>query len=169
MQLLEDDQAVHVTFTGEFGTHRVSPRLLSSSHLNELVEVRGIVTRCTLVRPKIVRSVHYCPATGAFSKRSYRDVTSNDGLPTPAVYPTRDDQGNLLTTQFGLSQYVDEQTVTIQELPETAPPGQLPRSGARRRSPCPRRHAAVLSAPCRRKHSTTQFQPTLIPLRATAW
>ena len=58
-----------------------------------------------------------------------RDVTSNSGAPTSTAYPTKDDQGNLLTTQFGLSQFIDHQTVTIQELPETAPPGQLPRSG----------------------------------------
>lgn len=31
--------------------------------------------------------------------------------------------------QYGLSTFIDNQTVTIQELPETAPPGQLPRSG----------------------------------------
>lgn len=42
----------------------------------------------------------------------------------------RDDAGNLLVTQYGLSTFIDHQTVTIQELPETAPPGQLPRSGA---------------------------------------
>ncbi|KAL4523059.1 hypothetical protein Ndes2526A_g07774 [Nannochloris sp. 'desiccata'] len=127
-KILEDRQAFNVTFTGEFGPQRVSPRQLTSSLLGQLVEVRGIVTRCTLVRPKLVRSVHYCPTTGASTSRDYRDVTSNRGLPTPTVYPTRDDEGNLLTTQFGLSTYVDHQQITVQELPETAPPGQLPRS-----------------------------------------
>ena len=101
-------------------------------YLCKLVNVQGIVTRATLVRPKLLRSVHYCAATGAASARDYRDGTSFDGGPTSAVYPTKDDAGNLLTTQWGLSDYVDDQTVTIQELPETAPPGQLPRSGAGR-------------------------------------
>lgn len=117
-----------MTFTGEFGPHRVSPRQLTSALLGQLVEVRGIVTRCTLVRPKLVRSVHYCPATGSSLSREYRDVTSHRGLPTSTVYPTRDEAGNLLTTQFGHSTYIDHQMVTVQELPETAPPGQLPRS-----------------------------------------
>ncbi len=127
-QILDERQIFNVTFTGEFGPQRVSPRQLTSSLLGQLVEVRGIVTRCTLVRPKLVRSVHYCPTTGASMSREYRDVTSNRGLPTPTVYPTRDEENNLLTTQFGLSTYVDHQQITIQELPETAPPGQLPRS-----------------------------------------
>jgi DNA replication licensing factor MCM3 len=86
------------------------------------------------VRPKVVRSVHYCaecaaaPGKNPFTTRAYRDVASHDGLPTPAVYPTRCAEGHLLATQFGHSAYVDQQTATIQELPEAAPPGQLPRS-----------------------------------------
>ena len=43
----------------------------------------------SLVRPKVVKSVHYCPATGNFLSREYRDVTSTAGGPTGAVYPTR--------------------------------------------------------------------------------
>lgn len=130
LQLFDEKhrQTFNVTFTGEFGPHSVSPRELTSSLLGQLVQLRGIVTRCTLVRPKIVQSVHYCPSTGSTARREYRDVTSNRGLPTPTVYPTHDEHGNPLTTQFGLSTYVDTQTLTIQELPETAPPGQLPRS-----------------------------------------
>ena len=40
----------------------------------------------------------------------------------------QDDNGNLLTTEYGLCVYKDNQVVTIQELPETAPPGQMPHS-----------------------------------------
>jgi DNA replication licensing factor MCM3 len=44
------------------------------------------------------------------------------------VYPTTDDAGNTLETEFGLSTYKDSQYVTIQEMPESSPLGQLPRS-----------------------------------------
>jgi hypothetical protein len=57
--------------------------------LSKLVNLQGIVTRCTLVRPKIVKSVHYCPATGQFQSREYRDVTANAGAPTSTAYPTK--------------------------------------------------------------------------------
>ncbi|KAH9292631.1 hypothetical protein KI387_042176, partial [Taxus chinensis] len=82
----------------------------------------------SLVRPKVVKSVHYCPTTGEFQAREYRDITSTTGLPTGSVYPTRDDQGNLLVTEFGLCKYRDHQTISMQEVPENSAPGQLPRS-----------------------------------------
>jgi hypothetical protein len=45
-------------------------------------------------------------------------------------YPTRDDNGHLLQTEYGKCRYKDNQIVGLQELPETAPPGQLPHGGA---------------------------------------
>ena len=44
------------------------------------------------------------------------------------MYPSKDEEGNPLETEFGLSTYRDHQTLTIQEMPERAPLGQLPRS-----------------------------------------
>ncbi|GBG85673.1 hypothetical protein CBR_g40405 [Chara braunii] len=119
---------LHVGFEGQFGFHRVSPRELLSPFLSTLVCVEGIITKCSLVRPKVAKSVHHCPATGKFIEQEYRDVTSFSGLPTGAVYPTKDDNGNVLVTEFGLSKYRDHQTLAIQEMPECSPAGQLPRS-----------------------------------------
>ena len=125
---LQEDQQIKIGIVGELGPHTVSPRDLTSAYISKLVRVEGIVTKSSLVRPKVVKSVHYCEKTGQFISKEYRDVTSNNGPPTGAVYPQRDDQGNVLTTEFGLSKYKDHQILVVQQLPETAPAGQLPRS-----------------------------------------
>jgi DNA replication licensing factor MCM3 len=52
-----------VGFEGSFGGHHLNPRTLSGEYLSKLVAVDGIVTRCSAVRPKVVRSVHYCRKT----------------------------------------------------------------------------------------------------------
>ncbi|KAK2162609.1 hypothetical protein LSH36_95g04000 [Paralvinella palmiformis] len=113
---------------GSFGAKHVTPRSLTSSFLGNMVCLEGIVTKCSLVRPKIVRSVHYCPATKKTMERRYTDMTSLDPHPSSASYPTKDEDGNPLETEFGLSMYKDHQTFTVQEMPEKAPAGQLPRS-----------------------------------------
>uniref|UniRef100_A0A8C6V2R5 DNA replication licensing factor MCM3 n=1 Tax=Neogobius melanostomus TaxID=47308 RepID=A0A8C6V2R5_9GOBI len=113
---------------GSFGSKHVSPRTLTSRLLGSMVCVEGIITKCSLVRPKVVRSVHYCPNTKKTLERKYTDLTSLDAFPSSAVYPTKDEENNPLETEFGLSVYKDHQTITVQEMPEKAPAGQLPRS-----------------------------------------
>ncbi|XP_054002437.1 DNA replication licensing factor Mcm3 [Hylaeus anthracinus] len=117
-----------IGFEGSFGNKHVTPRTLTSRYLSNLVCVEGIATKCSLVRPKVVRSVHYCSSTKTVIERAYTDLTSFDAFPQSAVYPTMDEDGNTLETEFGLSTYKDHQTLTIQEMPEKAPTGQLPRS-----------------------------------------
>lgn len=113
---------------GSLGSHHVTPRNLSTSLLGSIIAVEGIVTRCSLVRPKILISKHYCPATKKIHERRYADLTSLSAYPSSSAYPTKDEDGNLLETEFGLSSYKDHQILTIQEMPEKAPAGQLPRS-----------------------------------------
>uniref|UniRef100_A0A2P2I2G5 DNA replication licensing factor MCM3 n=1 Tax=Hirondellea gigas TaxID=1518452 RepID=A0A2P2I2G5_9CRUS len=121
-------EELFVGFEGSFGSKHVSPRTLCARNLGNLVCVEGIVTKCSLVRPKVVRSVHYCPATKETLERRYTDMTSYEAFPSSALYPTKDDDGNLLETEYGLCTYKDHQSITIQEMPEKSPAGQLPRS-----------------------------------------
>merc|ERR1711970_1370247 len=117
-----------VGFEGSFGSKHVTPRTLTARNLGNLVCLEGIITKCSLVRPKVVKSVHFCPATGKTLERVYSDLTSFDAYPSTAAYPTQDEDGNPLQTEFGLSKFKDHQTLTVQEMPEKAPAGQLPRS-----------------------------------------
>lgn len=134
---------------GSFGDHHLNPRTLRATHLGKMLSLEGIVTRCkphllplvsfshahltwagSLVRPKMLKSVHYCQATTAFHSREYRDATtiSATAAPTTSMTPQEDDQGNPLTIEYGLSTFRDHQRISIQEMPERAPPGRLPRS-----------------------------------------
>ena len=104
-----------------------------------------MATKVSTIKPKIVKSVHYCPTTNLHEARDYVDATDPQlGLPavdgtgkemqdkiiniTSSVYPTRDKNKNPLETEYGLSIYKDHQTIVLQEMPERAPMGQLPRS-----------------------------------------
>ncbi|XP_074269686.1 DNA replication licensing factor MCM3 homolog 2-like [Silene latifolia] len=127
-KFLKEGEGVSVGFDGPFVSRRVTPRDLLSQFIGSMVCVEGIVTKCSLVRPKVVKSVHFCPSSGKFMSREYRDITSTTGLPTGSVYPTRDENGNLLVTEYGLCKYKDHQTLSMQEVPEKSAPGQLPRT-----------------------------------------
>lgn len=115
--------------TGSFGEYKLSPRTLSSLYLGKLICVEGIITSCSVCRPKIVKSVHYNNFKSSFVQKEYRDSTMITKLPiTNTVYPTRDTDGCILSTEYGMSEYIDYQTINLQEMPEDAPCGQLPRS-----------------------------------------
>ncbi|KAK4450026.1 hypothetical protein QBC34DRAFT_403543 [Podospora aff. communis PSN243] len=117
----------YCAWAGSFGLNACNPRTLSSQMLNKMVSIEGIVTRTSLIRPKVVKSVHYTEATGKFWFKEYKDQTMTNGQTTSSVYPNEDEEGNPLTTEYGFCTYRDHQTVSIQEMPERAPAGQLPR------------------------------------------
>jgi DNA replication licensing factor MCM3 len=141
----KNGNSVKVALSGPVGATPLSPRGLNSGMLRQLVAVEGVATKVSAIKPKVIKSVHYCAETKQHSERQYIDSTDpqlglhavdNNGREqpdriiniTPTVYPTKDKDGNPLETEFGLSVYKDHQTVTLQEMPERAPMGQLPRS-----------------------------------------
>lgn len=120
----------HVGLEGSFGELHTNPRHLSSRLLSHMVCLDGIVTSCSLVRPKLLKSVHYSDSMKTFLVKEYWDATMLNGMQMPGStsYPTEGDDKQKLTSEFGLSQYRDYQTISVQEMPEKAPAGQLPRS-----------------------------------------
>jgi len=148
MKNLRDEKHIEdtrVSISGPLGAAASSPRQLNASSLRQLVCVEGVATQVSAIQPKIVQSKHYCPATNQRLTRNHVDATDPQlGLlaldqsgqeqadrivsMTTGVYPTQDPDGNPLETEFGLSQYKDHQRLVLQEMPEKAPMGQLPRS-----------------------------------------
>jgi DNA replication licensing factor MCM3 len=136
---------IKVALSGPVGARPMSPRDLTSSSLRQLVSVEGVATKVSAIKPKVVRSVHFCPETKLHMEREYRDATDPElGLHaldaegqeipdriigiTPTAFPQKDKDGNPLETEFGLSEFKDHQTIVLQEMPERAPMGQMPRS-----------------------------------------
>ncbi|KAJ6000628.1 hypothetical protein N7481_001037 [Penicillium waksmanii] len=124
-----DEVVYYCAFHGAFGEYSCNPRTLGSQQLNRMVALEGIVTKCSLVRPKVVQSVHYSEKKDRFLARKYRDQTMTaSGATSLNVYPQEDEDKNPLITEYGYSTYMDHQSISIQEMPERAPAGQLPRS-----------------------------------------
>ncbi|KAF4696123.1 MCM DNA helicase complex subunit [Perkinsus olseni] len=118
-----------VGIDGVFGANHLTPRGLSSEVIGELVCVEGIVTRLGLCRPRLSMSVHYCPATGDMRTKEHKDYTSlTTTTDTGGAVPKEDEEGNRFSWEHGLCLYKDFQRLTMQEMPEQAPTGVLPRS-----------------------------------------
>ena len=80
----------HIGFQGSFGSHVVSPRDLKTDMLTRMICVEGIVTKTSLVRPKILRSVHYCPdGSKKYYYKDYVDMlsASENTPPTSTAIP----------------------------------------------------------------------------------
>ncbi|CDW73635.1 mcm2 3 5 family protein [Stylonychia lemnae] len=129
-------QQYYINFEGNFGKNHITPRGLKSDLVNQFVAVNGIVTRMSIVKPKIQTSVHYCEVTKRGHVKNYNDqfnllqIAENEGAVSEQTnaFPTKDQNDNPLSAEYGYCVYKDSQVITIQEMPERAPTGQLPRS-----------------------------------------
>lgn len=94
-------QNYYCAYVGAFGDFSCNPRTLGSSHLNRMVSLEGIVTKCSLVRPKVIQSVHYSEKKDRFLSRKYRDQTMTaSGATSLNVYPQEDEDKNPVSTTY---------------------------------------------------------------------
>eukprot|EP00929_Paragymnodinium_shiwhaense_P030365 TRINITY_DN1722_c0_g1_i1.p1 TRINITY_DN1722_c0_g1~~TRINITY_DN1722_c0_g1_i1.p1 ORF type:complete len:798 (+),score=259.35 TRINITY_DN1722_c0_g1_i1:98-2491(+) len=114
---------------GAFGRNRVTPRGLTSDTLGKLMCVEGVVTKAGMREPKIIQSIHSRKnGDGHVESRDHRDGTAFVNTVASGAMPTHDAEGNELVMEVGLSYYKDEQMFMLQEAPEHAPSGQIPRA-----------------------------------------
>ena len=112
---------VHVRFRGL--PQETPLRRISSDHIGRLVMVNGIIVRATAVMPLLTKAVFRCRSCGELI---YLEQGSQY-LRTPTECPSCGrKRGFELDPKE--STFIDSQRITIQEMPEELPPGQLPRS-----------------------------------------
>lgn len=108
----------------------ITPRGVTSSLLGRLLCLEGIITGASQVRPKIAQSVHLVSSAlnKEFLCRDYRDAYTLSLLPiSTTAIPKYSAEGNKLRMEYGHSTYTAHQELLLQEMPETAPAGQLAR------------------------------------------
>mmetsp|Transcript_17799 Transcript_17799/g.38119 ORF Transcript_17799/g.38119 Transcript_17799/m.38119 type:complete len:808 (+) Transcript_17799:121-2544(+) len=123
-------QPLRLDIQGSFGRNHVTPRGVTCGSLQQLIKVEGIVTKAGMTAPKLVQSmhVHKHNEDGYVEQRDHRDLTSFVTPRNVSGMPQEDKEGRALEMDIGLSIYKDYQRFNIQEAPDNAPPGQIPRS-----------------------------------------
>ncbi|CAO1344113.1 unnamed protein product [Diamesa serratosioi] len=117
-----------VSFKSPTLSKAVSVREIKAEHIGRLMTVRGIVTRCTEVKPMMVVATYTCDRCGA---ETYQPVNSMQFLPASEC-PSEDCRvnkaGGRLYLQTRGSKFVKFQEVKIQEHSDQVPVGHIPRT-----------------------------------------
>ncbi|KDR14096.1 DNA replication licensing factor Mcm7 isoform X2 [Zootermopsis nevadensis] len=103
-------------------------RDVKAEHIGKLVTVRGIVTRCTEVKPMMVVATYTCDRCGA---ETYQPVNSLTFMPL-VMCPSEDCRvnkaGGRLYLQTRGSKFMKFQELRVQEHSDSVPVGNIPRS-----------------------------------------
>jgi len=121
-----------VDMDGSFGTMRPTPiRQLNSQYVEKLVVVKGIISSMRVIKHKARKVCLRCRQC-----ENLKWITVNPGL-VAAHIPNACDAGrgvmekcpaNPFVIVEDMCEYVDEQMLKLQELPEDVPVGEMPRS-----------------------------------------
>ncbi|XP_043463646.1 DNA replication licensing factor Mcm7 [Leptopilina heterotoma] len=105
-----------------------SVRDVKAEQIGKLVTVRGIVTRCTEVKPMVVVATYTCDQCGA---ETYQPISSMTFMPLKSC-PSEDcrlnKSGGRLSMQTKGSKFVKFQEIKMQEHSDQVPVGHIPRS-----------------------------------------
>ncbi|XP_055339949.1 DNA replication licensing factor mcm7-like [Paramacrobiotus metropolitanus] len=106
----------------------VSVRDIKADHLGKLVLMKGIVTRCTEVKPLIHVATYTCDECGA---DTFQTINSPSFMPLflcPSVACKTNKSGGRLYLQTRASKFVRFQEFKVQEHSDSVPVGSIPRS-----------------------------------------
>lgn len=102
-------------------------RGLRAKHISTLVWSKGILVRCSTIRPKIIEASFECNLCGA----QFNVIQLTSRIRWPKFCTNKRCKARA-QTDFRLiskrSEFIDWQSVMIQEIPEDLPPGRIPRS-----------------------------------------
>mgnify|MGYP000164963952 CR=1 FL=1 len=118
----ESKEKFYVRFRGL--TTTIPLRKLRASHVGKLIQVSGILTRASQVKPLLIKGTFKCPHCGTLMVRPQPEGKLNP--PAVCENPSCRRKGPFPLVEE-LSEFVDWQHIRIQERPEELPPGQLPR------------------------------------------
>ncbi|XP_066588557.1 DNA replication licensing factor Mcm7 [Prorops nasuta] len=105
-----------------------SVREMKADKIGKLITVRGIVTRCTEVKPMVVVATYTCDQCGA---ETYQPIQSLSFMPLQAC-PSEDcrinKSGGRLYMQTKGSKFIKFQEIKVQEHSDQVPVGHIPRT-----------------------------------------
>ncbi|GKT20955.1 DNA replication licensing factor MCM3, partial [Aduncisulcus paluster] len=122
---------VKVGFVGNLGRNHITPRGVASHLLGQMIMIDGVVTRVSIPRPRVVSTSFSDPDTGNVVTNAFVDMITNLDVTKPPSFPVwrmTDTHDKPLELDVGESKFIDYQTISVQEPPELAPAGQIPRS-----------------------------------------
>ena len=124
MEAIKRKEAFHVRFYNI--PTQVDLRQLRAIHLGHFIALEGIIIRQSIVRPLLVEGIFRCRVCG----EPQPPILQEEGIYREPSFCSNPECGK--KGPFSLivedSIYTDFQSVTVQERPETLPPGQIPRS-----------------------------------------
>ncbi|KAK4879036.1 hypothetical protein RN001_007182 [Aquatica leii] len=106
----------------------LSVRDVKADNIGRLVTIRGIVTRCTEVKPMLSVATYTCDQCGAETYQPINSLTFMPVIMCPSEDCTVNKSGGRLYMQTRGSKFVKFQEIRIQEHSDQVPVGHIPRS-----------------------------------------
>lgn len=117
-----------VTFKSSSIDKALSVREIKAEHIGKLLTVRGIVTRCTEVKPMMVVATYACDCCGAETYQPLNSLSFTPATDCPSEDCRVNKAGGRLSLQSRGSKFVKFQEIKIQEHSDQVPVGHIPRT-----------------------------------------
>jgi len=126
-KLINQDYFVRISTKDEKCPLFIPLRGLRAKNIDNLVWTKGILVRSSAIRPKLVKAIFECNICGAQIEvdQYTSQLRGPKGCTNTRCKANSQSDFRLVTK---ISEFIDWQSIMIQEIPEDLPPGRIPRS-----------------------------------------